>query len=139
MFPSVFGVDVEEVTFYKVMFPVGVKYQTLAIAPGVTATVYIFRNWGQDFRAFVERIGIGPDDLPWNRVRFVWKIDGEIVEDYDYQIAGIRKPKQFDEPFVARTEIVWEITNDDTETHVFEVLCDGSLVMKPESKVRYGV
>lgn len=126
-------------SFYKVAFPAGVRYQFVTIPAGVTATVYAFRNWGQDFRAFVDKVGFGPDCLPWNLVRFLWFHDGELVEDYNYQIASVKKPKQFSDPYIARKEIVWQGINNDVVPHVFEVLTDGKLVMLPEAKVRYHV
>ena len=136
---SLLGLDVERLSFYKVAFPAGVRYQFVLIPAGATATIWVFRNWGQDFRAFVDKVGFGPDALPWNLVRFLWFHDGELVEDYNYQIAGVRKPKQFSNPYIARKEIVWQGINNDVVPHVFEVLCDGKLVMLPEAKVRYRV
>lgn len=136
---SFLGVDVGEMSFYKLAFPAGTRYQFVTIPAGATATIYAFRNWGQDFRAFVDKVGLGPDALPWNLVRFIWSHDGEVVENYNYQIASVRKPKQFEDPYIARTEIVWLGVNNDVVPHVFEVLCDGKLVMLPASQLRYGV
>jgi len=127
-------------SFYKVPFPAGLKYQFVTIPAGQTATIYTFTNWGQDFRAFIDKIGFGPDALPWNLVLFQFFVDGELVEQYNYQLAGVRKPKQIpSEPIIARREIVWVGINNDILPHVFQVLCDGLLVMLPEAKVRYGV
>lgn len=136
------GLDVEEVSFYKVPFEAAKRYQYAAVAPGATVVIYRYTNWGQDFRAFIERIGFGPDSV-WETVadlvRLIFLIDGEVVEEYNYQIASVKKPKQFGNPFIARREIIWKAVNNDTVTHIFEVLCDGMLVMKPEAKARYNV
>lgn len=95
---------------------------------------------GQDFRAFIERIGFGPATLPWDRVRFIWQIDGETVEEFNWQLHLVNVPKQFYEnPFVARRRIEWIGVNNDVNPHVFHVLCDGMLVMKPSAKARYRV
>lgn len=133
------GLDVEKMTFYKVPFEAGKRYQFATVPAGATMVVYAFRNWGQDFKAFIRRIGFGPDTLPWDLVNFIWEIDGETVEVFNYQIASVKKPKQFREPFIAKKEIVWKVVNNDVNPHVCEVLCDGMLVMKPKAKVRYGV
>ena len=139
MFLSVFGVDVEKVSFYKVQFDAGRRYQFVTIPALSRAIIYRYSNWGQDFRAFVSKVGLGPDALPWNLVEFLWFHDGELVENFNYQIASIRKPKQYADPFIAKREIVWEGINNDVLPHVFTVLCDGMLVMLPASKARYGV
>lgn len=126
-------------SFYKTPFGANNRYQYATVPAGSTVVVYLFTNWGQDFRAFIERIGFGPKCLPWDKLRFIWEIDGEVVEEFDYQIAEVKKPKQFSDPYIARREIVWKVVNDDTEEHICEVLCDGVLVMKPKSKARYNV
>ena len=127
-------------SFYKVPFPPGQKYQFVTIPAGQTATIYTFTNWGMDFRAFITKIGFGPNALPWNLVLFQFYDDGELVEQYNYQLASVRKPKQLDlEPIIAKKEIVWVGVNNDVLPHVFEVLCDGILVMLPTAQARYGV
>lgn len=127
-------------SFYKVPFGSGNRYQFVTIPAGGTAIIYLFRNWGQDFRAFIDKIGFGPDALPWNLVQFLFEVDGETVEVFNYQLASVKKPKQIPhEPIIARTEIVWRGINNDVNPHVFEVLCDGMLVMLPAAKVRYNV
>lgn len=101
--------------------------------------VYRYRNWGQDFRAFITKIGFGPKCLPWDEMWFIFEIDGEVVERFDYQLAEIKKPERFADPYIARKEILWKVINDSENDEYCEVLCDGVLVMKPESKVRYNV
>lgn len=134
-----FSLDVEAVSFYIVPFEAGRKYQFVEIAPGATGIIFAFRNWGQDFRAFIERVGFGPDTLPFGDVLFLWEIDGETIERFNYQLASVKKPKQFDEPYIARREIVWRGINNDVNPHIFEVLCDGKLVMTPKARVSYNV
>lgn len=132
MFLSFLGVDVGKMSFYKVPFGSGNKYQTMSVAPGATVVVYTFSNWGDDFRAFIDKIGFGPSTLPWDRLKFIFEIDKEVVEEFNYQLAPVTRPKQFREPYIARREILWKVVNDDTETLEVEVLCDGMLVMKPK-------
>lgn len=124
-------------SFYKTPFGAGNRYQYANVPAGSRIVVYAFRNWGSDFNAFIDQIAIGPDSLPWDKVRFLWIIDGEIVEVFNYQVGKVNKPKHFDEPYIAKREIVWEVENNDTIDHLCEVLCNGMLVMKPTSKVRY--
>lgn len=126
-------------SFYKVPFGSRNRYQYANCPAGSTTVVYVFTNWGQDFRAFVDQIGIGPKCLPWDKLKFIWEIDGEVVEEFNYQIGRIERPKHFNNPYIARRKIVWKVVNDDTEDHICEVLCNGMLVMKPKSKVRYNV
>lgn len=124
--------------FYKVPFGAGNRYQFADVPAGATVIVYLFNNWGNDFRAFIDKIGFGPKCLPWEQdLRFIWLIDGEVIEIFDYQIAEVRKPKQLDTPYIARKEIEWKVINDSDEVHYCEVLCDGMLIMKPSSKVKY--
>lgn len=124
--------------FYKIPFGT-YRYQFVNIPAGATAVIYFFANWSEDFRAFVERVGFGPAALPWNLVQFVWEIDGETVEVFNYQLAAVTNPKQFRDHYIARRQIVWRGVNNDVLPHVFEILCDGMLVMKPSAKVRYRV
>lgn len=127
-------------TFYKVPFDSGKRYQYATVPAGQTLVVYAYTNWGQDFIAFIDKIGFGPKCLPWEELNFIWEIDGETVEVFNYQIAEVKKPKQFyNEQYIARKEITWKVRNNSSEAHICEVLCDGMLVMKPESKVRYNV
>lgn len=124
--------------FYKIPFGT-YRYQFVNIPAGGTAIIYFYANWGEDFRAFIERVGFGPAALPWANVLFTWEIDREVVEVYNYQLANVTNPKQFRDHYVARREIVWRGTNNDVLPHIFEVLCDGMLVMKPKAKVKYRV
>lgn len=126
-------------TFYKVPFEAGKKYQFAEVPAGATLVVYLYRNWGNDFRAFIDKIGFGPKCLPWNELCFLWLIDGEVVERFNYQVAEIKKPKQLSEPYIARKIIEWKVINNSSEAHYCEVLCDGMLVMLPSSKVKYNV
>lgn len=127
-------------SFYKVPFGAGNRYQFADVPAMSTVIVYLFNNWGHDFRAFIDKIGFGPKCLPWARsggLRFIWLIDGEVIETFNYQIAEVKKPKQLDTPYIAKKEIEWKVVNETSEAHYCEVLCDGVLVMKPSSKARY--
>lgn len=126
-------------SFYKVPFGSSVAYQYALVLAGQTQTIYTYRNWGFDFRAFIERIGFGPKCLPWGDIVFLWEIDGETVEIFNYQIAEIKKPKQFFDYYVAKVEIIWRVRNNSAEDHYCEVLCDGMLVMTPKARRKYRV
>jgi hypothetical protein len=128
------------VSFYKTPFGARNRYQFAVVPAGGRATVYLFTNWGQDFRAFIERVGVGPAQLPWNLVSIIWLIDGECVEEFNWQLHTVNQPKQFySHQFIARRRIEWIGINNDVVPHVFEVLCDGMLVMLPTSARRYNV
>ena len=139
MFLGFSGLDVEKITFYKVPFGANNRYQFANVPANSTIPVYVFGNWGTDFRAFINQIGIGPSSLPWDKVRFIWLIDGETVEVFNYQVGRIPRPKHFADPYIAKTTIEWRVRNEDTIDHICEVLCNGMLVMKPEAKARYNV
>ena len=51
-------------SFYKVPFGAGNRYQYANVPAGTTVVIYLFTNWGDDFIAFIEQVGIGPDSLP---------------------------------------------------------------------------
>jgi len=121
----------QELAIYKVPFGANIRYQWAQIPAGGRGVIYTFTNWGDNFRAFIDQVGIGPDDLPWDDIHFLWMIDLGPIDDFQYQIAPINEPKHFEPPFVARRIIEWIGVNNDVVPHVFEVLCDGVLAMKP--------
>ena len=112
----------------QTQFDANTRYQFVQIPAGGRATIYVYGNWGTSFRAFIDQVGNGPTLLPWDRVLFLWYIDGRVVDTFNYQIAKVKLPKHFEPPFVARQSIRWEGINNDVVPHVFEVLCDGMLV-----------
>ena len=128
-------------SFYKIPFGAQVAYQFALVPAGQTVVLYRFGNWGFDFRAFIERIGLGPYCLPWgpDGIQFMWEIDGETVEVFNYQIAEIKNPKQFFDYYVAKVEIIWRVVNNSDDDHYCEVLCDGMLVMTPSARRKYRV
>lgn len=140
LFLSFLSMVVEKMSFYKVAFDANRKYQFALVPAGTTVQVYTYGNWGVDFRAFINKIGFGPKCLPWELLNFLFIIDGEVVERFNYQIAEIKKPERYDDhPYIARSSINWRVENNSAVDHFCEVLCDGMLVMKPTSKLRYHV
>jgi hypothetical protein len=56
-----------------------------------------------------------------------WVVDSE-EETVEREIAPIDVPKKYDPPIIAKNYIRWIAYNNDTEDHLFEVICDGYLL-----------
>jgi hypothetical protein len=77
--------------------------------------------------AFIDQIA--NSFFPNTYFRFIVDWEEEIVQR---EIAPINQPKEFNPPIVAKNFIRWIACNNDSEDHVFEVLCDGFLVKVEE-------
>ena len=64
-----------------------------------------------------------------------WKIDGELMEKVERQIAPIFTARREIPPIIVRHKIEWIATNNDNFSHVFEVLQDGIYVALPPKRI----
>ena len=75
---------------------------------------------------------IGNNWIP--KTKFIWEIDGEVVENVERIIGQLDNPKHFNPPFVVRSYMKVIAVNNDTSNHVMEWLADGYLIELEELK-----
>jgi len=67
----------------------------------------------------------------FNNTYYSWAVDGAIVESkIERMLASITEPQNFEPPYLVKNNIEFIAFNNDTESHVFEVLCDGICYQK---------
>ena len=102
-------------TFYN-------PYQYKKIDPGKSDIIYYFEI-PKGYIGFIDQLA--NNYFPNTYIEF-W-VDN-FVNIIQRQIAPLNEPKKYEPPIVAFNVIKWIGYNNDTSSHIFEVLCDGYLV-----------
>jgi histidinol dehydrogenase len=107
-------------------FPSNQRYQYKTVEPGKTETVFKL-DIPADKVGIITEVG----NSWYPNTYLMWMVDGAgRVEKVERQIADVSSPKTYERGIVAFVSIEWEATNNDTQAHVFEVLCDGYFIDK---------
>lgn len=95
-------------------------YQYVTVAAGETKTVFIL-NVPHGHRAYIQRTA----NNMFSNSFLEWKVDGELVEKVERQIAPVNSPKPETPPIIALAKIEWIAINNSDSSHIFEVLQEG--------------
>ena len=95
-------------------------YQYTTVVAGETKTVFLI-NVPNGHKAFIQRTANN-----WFQNTYLeWKIDDEIIEKVERQIAPVNFPRQEIPPLIAKNKIEWIAVNNGDSSYIFEVLQEG--------------
>jgi hypothetical protein len=97
-------------------------HQYKLVKAGESNIVYEF-NIPKGYVAFIDQVA----NSWFPNTYLVWIVDWE-EERINREIAPINQPKEYNPPILAKNFIRWVGYNNDTQDHVFEVLCNGFLI-----------
>lgn len=108
-------------------FPLDIRHQYKEISAGQNDAVYEF-DVPNGYVAFIYNIA----NVSYDDTHYLWKIDNELYEKVEREIAPLNNPLYLIKPLVATEKILWQGYNNSDNSLTFEVLCDGLIYFKEE-------
>lgn len=108
------------------IFPRERIYQYQTIQPNTNGQVFILRNPQPDLLVGIIT-QVANNWYPQTHLEWITDYESKRVE---HIIGQIDAPKHYERGLPFRHEVEWIAYNEDTVSHVFEVLCDGFFIRK---------
>ena len=101
-------------------------YQYATIPAGSSQTLYLLEP--EPYIAFIRYVA----NSWYPNTYLEWRIDNEVVERIERQIAPANAPLKLERPYVCRYKMEVVAYNNDSVSHSFYFLGDGDLLFLPE-------
>ena len=96
-------------------------YQYATVSAGETKTVFLIKV-PSGCKAYIQKTANN-----WFPNTYLkWKVDDELVEKVERQIAPVNSPKPEIPPIIAVNKIEWIVVNNSKSSFIFEVLQEGA-------------
>ena len=102
-------------------------YHHIIVPAGGNAVIYDLRP--EPYIAFIRYVA----NSWYPHTYLEWRIDNELIERIERQIGSADNPHEFRPEYVVQNSCTVRVFNNDTVTHSFWIVMDGSILLIPEN------